>query len=313
MTHIRIIKSGPRKYRQLVQSVWDSEKQRSRSVVLASLGRVSDEATSFDNLTPVTNAFPYMGSKTRLSSRPEYLDIIRGIEFNRYLEPFAGSCAIYLSLAQAGLLNRKELIVLSDSDGEIANFNKQVQQHPKKVANQVAQILYSQGALDEPPKLNLIERAAQFAARLNLQMMGVSRLGKGRLDTRGMKKAAAWEKYPERIMALAQYFKKAAFLNWDCLEFIQKFDSPDALFVCDPPYMGRKFYDQEFKLHEELSARLTECRGAVILHHAEHPRLRELYPEAQWTYHSFEQKPTGLIVKKGGEKAAKVEWVLVKQ
>lgn len=296
-TAIRINKSGGHEYRQLVERKWDPEKKRPVTRVLAHLGRADRPEIDMTRLPRVTVGMPYIGSKMRIASSDRYFKLVDEIDFNGYLEPFLGSAAIYLQLAQAGRLNNCEAIVLNDLDGNAFNYFRQAKLRPKQLAKDIDSILYSQDALDVDLKLMPdLQRAAFYAAKMHMKMMGSASNGstidiRARSDTGqiGNNKLVSWNKYGEKIVALSHYLKCAQVLNWDALKFIERMAVfPGSLMIVDPPYIKKDYYDASFTEHEKLAEALTSAPCNVILHHDEHPALRDLYPEKLWEYHSFE-------------------------
>ena len=89
-------------------------------------------------------------------------------------------------------------------------------------------------------------------------------------------------------------FKKVSIeqLNW--WECIERYDSPDTLFYCDPPYnvtvKSPKEYYHETINHEELIDVLKTVKGMVMLSGYSNP----LYNEAlnDWEQHTFETRIT---------------------
>jgi DNA adenine methylase len=61
---------------------------------------------------------------------------------------------------------------------------------------------------------------------------------------------------------------------------IRKYDTPDTLFYCDPPYVSaEKYYDVPFMMedHERLAGLLKGIKGKFVLSYYDHPFIREQY------------------------------------
>lgn len=78
---------------------------------------------------------PYQGSKRLLA--PRILAVLQGRRFARVIEPFAGSGALTLAAAQAGLADR---FVLGESLVPLANLWTQVLAEPEQVAARYEQL-----------------------------------------------------------------------------------------------------------------------------------------------------------------------------
>jgi DNA adenine methylase len=82
----------------------------------------------------------------------------------------------------------------------------------------------------------------------------------------------SWNRYPESLLNVAKRLKNTLIENTDAIELMRKYDSPEALFYCDPPYLRSlrgtpnvyKFEMLE-KDHRRLLEFLTECKAMVIL------------------------------------------------
>ncbi len=65
----------------------------------------------------------------------------------------------------------------------------------------------------------------------------------------------------------------------DAVECIKKYDRPETLFYCDPPYFETAGYAVDFG--EADLIRLRDClfavRGKMVVSLNEHPRVREIF------------------------------------
>lgn len=303
----------------MVDRVWDPEKKKQTTKVVAHLGRVDKQGFDLTKLPKVNLGMPYIGSKARMASSDRYISLIKEIEFDGYLEPFLGSAAIYLQLAQSGVLNNCESIVLNDLDSNAFVYFRESKLRPQKLAKEIDSLLYSQTALNVSiEQLPDLQRAAFYAARMHMKMMGNDSSGytidvRARKDTGqvGNNKLTSWNKFGEKIVALSKYLKVAQILNWDAITFIEKMAVfPNALMIVDPPYIDKNYYKASFSDHEKLADLLTQSPCNIILHHDEHPQLRDLYPESIWEYHNFDIVSTGVQTKLGRSKPKKQERVL---
>ena len=117
----------------------------------------------------------------------------------------------------------------------------------------------------------------------------------------------------EALDARGQAFRRCEFVCMDGLEFVRRIrnldQQDDGLYV-DPPWPGlgdgyrHKFSESD---QRELARLLSSFRRpTVVVRFGEHPLIRELYPEADWTWmplesrtQANERKAEFLIVRKG--------------
>lgn len=75
--------------------------------------------------------------------------------------------------------------------------------------------------------------------------------------------------------------------NLDCIDVINKYDSPDTLFYVDPPYFNLEhYYTKEFPFqkHKELADRLATIHGKFVLSYYEHEDMHIFYPQDKFIW-----------------------------
>jgi DNA adenine methylase len=78
--------------------------------------------------------------------------------------------------------------------------------------------------------------------------------------------------------------------NLDCCAVIDRYDSPDAFFYCDPPYYEKEhYYTHAFgrEAHKALAQRLQRCQGRWALSYYEFDELGEWFPRDKYTWHTY--------------------------
>jgi len=206
-----------------------------------------------------------------------------------YVEPFAGG---------AKLLFAKEpspIEVLNDSDNNLVNLYRCIQNAEKrqKLINILNETPYSRSVFQnwkygDEMTLNDIEKAgryfflckASFAGDVERGGFGIPSKGTGRNPARTFRTAI------DSLDIIADRLKNAVIECLDYADCIPRYDSPDTLFYCDPPYMDAEhYYGNTFTQddHRTLANLLREVKGVAmpddrdeVLFSSKNRRLRSL-------------------------------------
>lgn len=178
--------------------------------------------------TPLT----YYGGKQALSRQ-----IVPLFPAHRvYLEPFAGGAAVLFAKPRA------ERETLNDADGQIMRFWKVLRERPDDLAEAVALTPYareewkaSREEIDDDLEAarRLLVNVDQSFSR-SRRSWSVPHIG----DGKGPWRPATWAKLPHKLVAAAERLQGVALECCDGVEMIARWDRPDALIYCDPPYTG---------------------------------------------------------------------------
>lgn len=197
-----------------------------------------------------------------------------GYENMVYLEPFAGSSAVFF--------NKKPGIVetINDIDGDVVNFFRVLRDNPDQLIRGIQLTPFSR----EEYKLSMerceepIERARRFAVRTT-QSIGA----KPDSGWRNHKKAKIggtalkWNGLPETLATAVTRLKGdtkniVQIEKMDAMKLIQKYDYPDVLMYIDPPYVKdsrrtNKLYQHEMdnEGQNELLEIITKSKAKIIL------------------------------------------------
>jgi len=196
-----------------------------------------------------------------------------------YCEPFGGSAAV--------LINREPSPVetYNDLDGEVVNFFRVLREQKETLIEQIGLTPFSRAELElactkVTEDLTELERARRFYVRARQVRTGLAQTASaGRwahclLTSRaGMAGAVSrWLGAVEDLNLIAQRLLRVQIEHAPALEVIERYDSPDTLFYCDPPYPhisrgDSKAYAHEMTdaQHRELAAVLRQVRGKVAL------------------------------------------------
>lgn len=179
--------------------------------------------------TPLT----YYGGKQRLARQ-----IVPLMPKHRvYFEAFAGGAAVLFAKPRA------DRETLNDVDGRVMRFWRALRDRPAELAAAVATTPYSRAEWEackaEPDHEDDVEAARRFLVHID---QSFSREGTGwsppsiLFDRRGRWQSGVWQNMPPKLLAAAQRLSGVALECGDGLELIPRYDQPDAIIYCDPPY-----------------------------------------------------------------------------
>jgi len=196
-----------------------------------------------------------------------------------YCEPFAGSAAV--------LLNREPSPVetYNDIDGEVVNFFRVLRDRQEELIRAIGLTPFSRKELkiaveEAIDDLSELERARRFFVRARQVRTGLAQTASAgrwahcKLTSRaGMAGAVSrWLGSVEGLSEIVQRLLRVQIENATAIEVIQRYDSEETLFYCDPPYphdsrgdshaYGYEMTDND---HRELSEVLTNLKGKVAL------------------------------------------------
>ncbi|MBV9852250.1 MAG: DNA adenine methylase [Armatimonadetes bacterium] len=220
---------------------------------------------------------------------------------HHYCEPFAGSGAV--------LLNREPSPVetYNDLDGEVVNFFRVLREQKEALTEAIGLTPFSREefglACTLEPGLSPLERARRFYVRARQVRTGLAQTATiGRWanckDTSraGMSGVVSrWLGGVEALPQIAERLLRVQIENRPAVDVIKLYDSPRALFYCDPPYVHEtrgdtKAYGFEMtdRQHEDLAAVLNAAVGMVAISNYQCELMDKLYPAPKWI------KTTGL-------------------
>lgn len=246
------------------------------------------EAGAFGKLAPVLK---YPGSKWRIADW-----IIQHMPpHDVYLEPFAGSLAVFFRKAPC------RLETVNDSYGDVVNLFRVLRD--ERASQELARLVeltpwsreeYEASYERDPSVVEPVERARRFLVR-TWQGHGsaADQYKNGWRVVRASEKAPTHVPYrqfrdnlPPRIAAAAERLKGVQIENRPAVEVIGAFARPEVLVYADPPYVsetmvrrnGRKVYEHEMTLadHAGLLAVLQVHPGPVLLSGYDHPLYAEM-------------------------------------
>jgi DNA adenine methylase len=200
-------------------------------------------------------------------------------ECHHYCEPFAGSAAV--------LLNRQPSPVetYNDIDGEVVNFFRVLRDQREALAEAIALTPFSREEFYVSLYRNDfvvpdVERARSFFIRARQTRTGLAQTASlGRwancknTSRSGMSGVVSrWLGSVEALPAVAERLLRVQIENRPAIDVIQLYDSPTALFYCDPPYLhstrgdsNAYSFEMDEDEHRNLSEILKHCSGKVAI------------------------------------------------
>ncbi len=235
----------------------------------------------------------WLGGKGRLAERITPL-LPRPERHLAYVEPFAGGASILLSRRPAGIE------VINDMNGELVNFFQTLRDHGDALREYLQNTPYSREVFEDwrsvdPETLDPLERAARFFYLSRSSFMASGAAGDrkpswayARIEdnrARSVMKAV-----DDELLKVRDRLRQVYIEHGDALDVIARFDAPQTVFYCDPPYhpatRSDGGYADELEDHEGLLGTLEAVTGMVALSgypHASYDRL-----EANgWKRHDF--------------------------
>ncbi len=238
-----------------------------------------------------------------------------------YVEPFGGMANVLLKKQPS------EIEVFNDRDGRVVNLFRVIRD-PTGLAELKRRCELTPYARREfaaccqsPEPSDPVERAHWFFVRCRQARggLGASEIAPNAWAT----STRTRRKMPEPVSkylfaidgleAVAERFRQIMIEELPASDLIKKYDKPDVLFYCDPPYpahtrSGRqaKAYAHELSDagHQELLATLTACKGRVMI---------SSYPSAPYDRELREwrrlEKPTNVQLSNSGGARTEVLWL----
>ena len=220
-----------------------------------------------------------------------------------YCEPFGGSAAV--------LLNRfpSPVETYNDIDKELVNFFFVLRNHKEELIEKIGLTPFSrfelENALEVLPDDSNVERARKFFVRARQVRSGLAQTASSgrwpycKLTSRGGMGGAVsrWLGSVDKLPDIAQRLLRVQIECDSAIHVILRYDSPDTLFYCDPPYPHESrgdnkayAYEMSDDDHRELAKVLNSVQGKVALSCYRCNIIEELYPDGKWYYTEEEEK-----------------------
>jgi DNA adenine methylase len=209
-----------------------------------------------------------------------------------YVEPFAGSAAIMFAKPRPDVSNVANYVeVLNDINGDVVNFFRQLRDYPDDLVRVCSLTPYSREeyctAKQRFESLDALERARRLFISA-MQSFGKKLDAGWGFGVATRNHAATWSSTCARLYACAERLQSVYIEHDDVLKVIARWDSPQTLFYCDPPYPGTqqghyKGYTQE--QFQALVSKLDSCQGSFVLSCYEQPGMPEHWEHFEFAAH----------------------------
>jgi DNA adenine methylase len=186
-----------------------------------------------------------------------------------YVEPYGGGASLLIQKAVS------PVEVYNDLDGQVVNFFRILRERPEELIKAINLTPYSRAEykLSIQPSEDLLESARRLYVRLWQGHGGtLTKDGGWRFIKKPGHNVAGNFENTEHLWAIAKRLKKVQ-IECDTAENVmRRYDTPETLFLIDPPYLHetrkeKRFYNHEMtkEQHESLCELLVSLEGKVIV------------------------------------------------
>ncbi len=217
-------------------------------------------------------AFNYFGGKF------SHVDwIIKHLPKSKsYVEVFGGSGVVLLNKPKS------KIETLNDLNNTVVNFFKVLRESPEELIRNIFLTPYSRNeyllCYRNMNEGNELERARKFFVVVGQSFNGsYSRQTGWKMSTKETRAnlsgaVSRWLSKIPNLVKVVERLKYVQISNYDFREVFEKFDSPETLFYCDPPYMHEtrcNNNEYEFEMsnedHVELLKLCLNAKGMIAL------------------------------------------------
>ena len=225
-----------------------------------------------------SGTFGYPGGKTTIA--PWIIDYFP--DHTVYVEPFGGSASVLVQK------QKSNVEVYNDLNSDCVAFFEAVKSHPEELERWVENTPYSRELFEtwmesfgkgERPD-DTVEQAGRFWFLTAASFGGKIHQGNGTFSIDRVENKPAhygpikWQRKGENIQTIRDRFHHVQIEQLDYAELFDKYDSTEAFFYCDPPYVdvGDDYYQTEdggFN-HPRFCEELLDLDGKWLVSYGEH-------------------------------------------
>jgi len=181
-------------------------------------------------------------------------------EHKIYVEPFGGMYSVGIQKPRA------EIEIYNDIHPEAVNFWQQLKDNSAELISQVEALTFNEETVEwaKQPSADLLESAIKFYIQCRISYAGGGTGWASGYSPKALDKPENNDH--SHLQAIANRIKDIQIYQLDALEIIERFDSPDTLFYCDPPYLretrnSHAPYEYEFSIEQHFL--LIELLGSI--------------------------------------------------
>jgi DNA adenine methylase len=207
------------------------------------------------------NIFKYPGAKTQLA---DWI-INRFPQHRTYVEVFGGSAAVLANKPHS------KVEVYNDRDGDLVHFFETLRDSGEELREWLAQTphsrqlhaRYADEFYDGVRPDDDVERAGRFFYLRETQFAQKYTQKSGYSYEKKRNGARAMQNKVDRLSQWQERFRHVQIEQLDYAELIERYDSPQTFFYCDPPYMdeGDALYSHDGFNHGRFSESLIETNA----------------------------------------------------
>jgi len=241
-----------------------------------------------------------------------------------YVEPFGGAANVLLNKPPS------PVEVYNDIDSNLVTIFRVLRDHPDELRRALELTPYSReeyvrclGPLDG---LNDVEKARRLIVRYRQVFGGMGQTARPgqwsysvTQSAHGMASSVSkWLSTIDAVLpAVVERFRRVQIENLPWQEIIRRYDTPETLFYCDPPYMlstrnshGEYAYEMTLDEHRELAEVLNNVKGHVVLSGYASPEYDKWY--RGWKRVEFGAVAYAKLKRNGDKRTSRVEVLWIK-
>ncbi|MDT7040864.1 DNA adenine methylase [Candidatus Nitronereus thalassa] len=210
----------------------------------------------------------WLGGKSRICK--QLIELLP--EHHCYVEPFGGMASVLLNKPASAVE------VYNDLNGQIATLFMVLKFHPDELARELQGLVISRQLFEHFKShagLTDIQRAARLLYALEYGFGGQGQ----HFGTSTHKSAISVQAVIGRADLVATRFTRVVVENLDWEDCLARYDSPQTVFFCDPPYWGTAGYAVPFSERDQivLADRLRAIQGKFVMTNSDARFVRGLY------------------------------------
>ncbi|NEP08748.1 MAG: ParB N-terminal domain-containing protein [Symploca sp. SIO2C1] len=187
-------------------------------------------------------------------------------EHKIYVEPFGGMYSV-------GILKpSSEIEVYNDIHPEAVNFWQQLKDNSEELIQRIEALTFNETTVEwaKLPSADPLESASKFYVQCRITYTGGGTGWASGYSSKALGKPENDDH--SHLRAITSRIKDIQVYQLDALEIIKRFDSPDTLFYCDPPYIqdtrnSHTPYEYEYSIeqHIQLIETVRSIKGKAII------------------------------------------------